>query len=373
MGQALERRSAVTHNYLAGITFGDWLRLLDEPGNDVDWQYVHRAAFITLTSLMNSFNRRREEKRFGRAIGETTIDRPPLFILGHWRSGTTHLHYLLAKDDDQFAFPNTYQVTNPHTFLLTEEVNSKRFARLVPKKRPMDNMALSFASPQEDELGLAMLSFRSMYLGVSFPRRVDHYDRYLTFAGCTKREIDDFKRAFVWFCRKLTLKFPGRTLLIKSPPHTGRVKLLLEMFPDARFAHIHRNPYEVFQSFRHYYDTAMWYTYLQVPDYAQVEEHILRRYVELHEALERDKVLIPPGRFREMRYDDLDRDPMGETERLYSALALDGFDRFRPKLQAYVDSLKTYEKNKHRTLPDDVKRRVAARWGKWFDLWGYPL
>lgn len=40
-------------------------------------------------------------------------------------------------------------------------------------------------------------------------------------------------------------------LLIKSPVHTGRVKTLLSIFPDAQFIYIHRNPYEVFQSALH--------------------------------------------------------------------------------------------------------------------------
>ena len=59
-------------------------------------------------------------KRRWHAAIEATPCRPPLFVLGHWRSGTTHLHNLLAQDIDQFAYANTYQVINPHTFLATE-------------------------------------------------------------------------------------------------------------------------------------------------------------------------------------------------------------------------------------------------------------
>ena len=40
-------------------------------------------------------------------------------------------------------------------------------------------------------------------------------------------------------------------LLIKSPVHTGRVKLLLDLFPNAQFIYIHRNPYQVFKSAVH--------------------------------------------------------------------------------------------------------------------------
>ena len=118
---------------------------------------------------MNSLFRRKEERVFGERIAATTIQ-PPLFILGHWRSGTTHLHNLLARDTRQFAFANTYQVVNPHTFLCTEEANTRRFAWMVPKTRPMDEMELNFQLPQEDEFAPCLMSLRSLYLGISFPR-----------------------------------------------------------------------------------------------------------------------------------------------------------------------------------------------------------
>src|SRR5271170_6583798 len=45
--------------------------------------------------------------------------RPPLFLVGHWRSGTTLLHELLALDEC-FAVPSTYACFNPHHFLLAQ-------------------------------------------------------------------------------------------------------------------------------------------------------------------------------------------------------------------------------------------------------------
>ncbi len=241
----LKHRWSLSHNYLAGITAGDWFRLLRDNGFAVDPVYWHRAAFVTLASLMNSASRWIEERRFGEAIAAAKPAGPPLFVLGHWRNGTTHLHNLLALDP-QFAFANTYQVTSPHTFLSTESINTRLFKHLVPPKRPMDNMALSFQSPQEDEFALLLTTLVSPYLGATFPRREDHYSRFLTFRDATAEEIDTWKRGFVWFVQKLTLK-DRRPLVLKSPPHTARIRLLLEIFPEAHFVHIHREPYTVFQ------------------------------------------------------------------------------------------------------------------------------
>lgn len=51
---------------------------------------------------------------------------------------------------------------------------------------------------------------------------------------------------------------PPAPLLIKSPVHTARVRLVLGLFPRARFLYIHRDPYEVFQSAVHMADTYYW-------------------------------------------------------------------------------------------------------------------
>lgn len=372
MAVKLKHRWSVGHNYLAGITAGTWWQLLRENRFAVDPAYWHRAAFITAASLLNSYYRRGEERKYGEAVRQVEITQPPLFILGHWRSGTTLLHYLLAQDSTQFAFANTYQVVNPCTFLSTEEVNTRRFARMVPDTRPMDNMKLSFATPQEDEFAPLLLTLRSLYLGISFPRNSENYSRYLTFRDVPLQEIEQWKAAFLWFCQKLTFK-QNRALLLKSPPHTARIRLLLEMFPEARFIHIHRNPYHVFQSQRHYFNTAMWYTYLQKPDPTTIDDGILERYNLLYDAYFQDRPLIADNRFCEIRFEDLERDPKREVKKIYEKLSLPGFNQLEPQLDSYIASLSGYRKNDHAPLDEPTRRRVAEAWADRFETWDYPL
>jgi len=372
MRQGLKHVGSVSFNYLAGITAGDWWRLLSENGFAVNPTYWHRAAFITLMSLVNSHYRRKEERLYGERVAATPLVGPPLFVLGHWRSGTSHLHNLLALDADQFAYANTYQVVSPHTFLCTEEVNSRRFARLLPHTRPMDNMALTFDAPQEDEFAVCLNCFRSLYLGISFPRREDHYDRYLTFRDVPTKEIAEWKAALLWFLKKLTFKY-GRTILLKSPPHTARIRLLLELFPDARFVHIHRDPYAVFQSFQHYFDTAVWFTYLQQPNRRQVDERILKRYTVLYDAYFAERGLIPSGQYHELAFTDLERDPMDQMRLLYTQLGLPGWDNYEPRLRQYLASIAGYKKNKFVALAPSLREAVALRWRRSFETWGYPI
>ncbi|MFN0195485.1 MAG: sulfotransferase family protein [Planctomycetaceae bacterium] len=372
MTARLKHRWSISNNYLAGITAGMWWKLLRENRFAVDPAYWHRAAMITLASLINSYNRRKEERKYGAMIERTEIVHSPLFILGHWRSGTTHLHYILAKDTRQFTFANTYQVVNPYTFLSTEEVNTRRFASWVPERRPMDNMELGFHTPQEDEFAPLLMTLKSLYLGISFPRREEFYSRYLTFRDVPAEEVEQWKQAFLWFCKKLTMR-ENRSLLLKSPPHTARVRLLLEMFPEARFVHIYRDPFAVFQSQRHYFDTTMWYTYLQKPDLSTIEANILRRYRVLYEAYFADRELIPADRLHEFRFEDLERNPVAETRNLYEKLDLPGFTEFEPDLKAYVESLADYEKNRFAPLDEPTKQKIRDAWGENFKRWGYSM
>lgn len=370
MRPRLKHRWSISHNYITGITFGAWLRLLAQNRFRVSPAYWHRAAVTTLASLANSGFAAIEAARYGRAIARTRITRPPVFILGHWRSGTTLLHDLMAQDSRQFQFANTYQVVNPYTFLTTEGLMTRLFGWMVPPKRPMDNMALAFSSPQEDEFAPLLMTLKSVYLGISFAQSPHDYEKYLTFREAPRAEVEEWKAAFMHFCRKLSLK-SDRALLMKSPPHTGRIATLLEMFPDARFIHIHRHPYEVFQSQRHFFDTAGWFTYLQRPDLGAIDGGILQRYVTMYDAYFDDLALVPKDRLIELRFDEVEADPVGQIARVYKALSLDDFAGFEPGLRAYVATLKGYEKNRFDGLDAATKARITTRWARSFDQWGY--
>src|SRR5262249_13355793 len=119
-------------------------------------------------------------------------------------------------------------------------------------------------------------------MGWSFPRRADHYHRYLTFREAPAGELAEWKSALTGFVRKLAVKY-GRPLVLKSPGHTCRIKLLLELYPEDRFVHIHRNPYVVFQSTRHMLRAvAPWFA-LQRPRFDDLDDRTIRLYKEVYE------------------------------------------------------------------------------------------
>jgi hypothetical protein len=352
-----------------GITLGRWLRVLWENGFAVDRPYWLRAALITLAGIQNTPLGACENLLFARKVRGTKVE-APLFILGIWRSGTTHLHNLLAQDR-RFAYPNVYQVVYPHTFLSTEHTQARVLSTFLPDKRPQDNMKIGVLEPQEEEYALCSLIGRSLLLSLAFPRRAEHYDRYVTLHDLSAEELAEWKSAYLWFLKKLSYKY-GRALILKSPGHTGRIRLLLELFPDARFVHVHRNPYAVFQSTRHAVRKIAPVVALQRPDYSDLDERTLRQYREVYDRFFEERALIPKGRFYEVRFEELERDPVGQVREIYAALGLPDFEELQPALRRYLDGLAGYRKNEFAELPEDLRGRIAKEWRRCFEEWGYP-
>lgn len=353
---------------LCGITCHDWQDLLRANDFDIHSAYSLRALATTVSSIVNSIHRWNEQRLYGSKVERVQV-KPPLFILGHWRTGTTHLHNLLALDD-RFAFPNYYQAAYPHHFLCTESLTSRLGAVFLPRQRPMDNVRIDFQAPNEDEFALCGLTQCSPYLGFSFPRRQDHYDRFLTFRGVPPDAIGRWKAALVLFLKKLTWKY-DRPLVLKSPPHTCRIGLLLDLFPDARFVHIHRNPYVVYQSTLHWLRTAGPWYHLQRPGLVDLETRVLRVCREMYEMFFKERGLIPAGRLYEIGFDQLETDMIGQVRQIYESLGLPDFAHVEPRLRSYHNTIGGYKKNEFQGIPLTQRERIAREWRRYFDEWAY--
>ena len=190
---------------LQGMTLGDWWALLRRHRFAIDLRHSPRALVQTAISASNSVNARIERWRFGRQIEAARVE-APLFILGHYRSGTTHLHNLLALDP-QFAAPNLFQVLNPHTFLTTERWAAPVANSLIVRRRYQDEMAQGVGMPSEDEFATCTMTGLSPYMGWCFPGDGADYDRYLTFRNAQESEVGRWKHALTTFLKKLTVRF----------------------------------------------------------------------------------------------------------------------------------------------------------------------
>lgn len=346
-----------------------WRELLRE--NEVDAEFRPRLRQILIASALFAPMRFLEKAIYGRRVRRTKIDKPPVYIMGYGRSGTTHLHNVMARDP-QFGYVSTFHAVAQSFALVGSGLLKRLMARNVPKTRPMDNVAVDLDAPQEEAVALA-LSTRHAYLHyLSFPNSLrESYRRYVLFEDATGEQKERWVDAYLQILRKATYACEGRQLLLKSPVNSGRVPELLELFPDAKMVHIHRNPYEVFCSIEHLFRKVLPAQTLQRIHWDRVEDDFVTLYAVMLQKLIRDTEHLPADRYMEMSFQDLEADPLGQLERIYDTLELPGFAAARPRFRSYLDSLRGYEKNRYDVEPRVIER-VNRDWGFALDRWGYP-
>jgi hypothetical protein len=351
-----------------GCDFFAWFKLLWHNRFAVHPRQLYIAVIITFVSFGNTLFRLVQDAIFGRVVRKVKMTQPPIFILGHWRSGTTLLHELMICDE-RFSYPTTFECMAPHQFLLTEEIFAHWFSFLVPTTRPMDNMKAGFDRPQEDEFALCMLGVGSPYLRIAFPNRPPQFDEYLDLENVPPAKLRRWKEALMTFLKMITYK-SGKRLVLKSPPHTARIKTLKDMFPDGIFIHIIRDPFVVYASTVNLWRTLYRTQGMQTPTFAGLEEHVLATYLRMYERLEEGKKLLGPERFYEVRYEDLVKDPVSAVARIYEHFGLGEFEKCQPRLEAYLATIKGYETNRYQ-LTEDQRTLVASRWRTVIERYGY--
>jgi len=230
-------------------------------------------------------------------------------------------------------------------------------------------MAAGWERPQEDEFALCNMGIPSPYLTIVFPNRPPQRQEYLDLKGLSADALDRWKRAFVWFLKCITLS-DRRRIVLKSPPHTCRIKVLLELFPHARFVHIIRDPYVVFPSTVNLWKRLYRDQGLQSPKYSGLREQVFQTLLRMYEVFGSERESIPPAQFCEIRYEDLVEDPVGQMRRVYQSLELGQFDKVRPAIEKQLAALAGYRTNRYE-ISAETRAEIARRWKPFFDEYGY--
>lgn len=354
------------YHTLLGIDFHQWLSMNRQNGL-FSLNRFNKGLFLTIKSLRNTYDAYYEARQYGPAIDGFTIKCPPIFILGHWRSGTTFLEYILSQDPT-FRYLDIIQSLYPKSFLSKWNYYANSFREI---RRPMDNIPYKANAPSEEEAALAILASGSLYHGYYFPKNMDyHFHKYVLFKGISFQELEKWKQAYLYLLKKLSLFHQGKPLLLKNPPNTCRIKVLLEMFPHAKFIHIHRNPYEVFLSRMHQYENWAMALALQPISKSTWEERVLRYYPEMMDAHFSQRESIPKGQYIEISFEALKSQPLDILAQIYNTLGLGEFSQAKPYFETYLQSLKDYKQNEY-TFERAVIDKVYKNWHQTIDLWGY--
>lgn len=229
-------------------------------------------------------------------------------------------------------------------------------------------MAMDWEQPQEDEFALCNLGLPSPYQKIAFPNR-DPYPEYFDLELLPSEARERWTRYLVTFLKQITLLRP-KPIILKSPTHTYRVKLLSEIFPQAQFIHIIRNPYIVYASTVHMWKTIYEAQGLHRPRLEGLDEYVFTNFMHLHQALDNARRQLDSRRFHELRYEDLVNRPIHEMRRLYDCLQLGDFEQVLPKLEQHVAQNTGYQTNRYEMNPE-LRESIRRRWGEVIKRYGY--
>jgi hypothetical protein len=239
----------------------------------------------------------------------------PIFIIGHWRSGTTHLHQLLSQDP-QFGFVTLMQASFPLDFLTS--IGGPLLAAVLPSTRLVDAVPVTLDSPWEEEMAMACFGSLSFFHTFFFPRHGRRiYREAVHFDGVPPERVEVWWRDYRYFLKKVQCEKPGRRLLLKNPANSARVGALRERFPGAKFIHIHRHPEEVYASTLFLHRKAQEAWALQDCDLADLRETVLDNYANLMIAYFAQTRGMPERELIEVGMAELEANPIATLASIY--------------------------------------------------------
>jgi hypothetical protein len=343
-----------------GMTFGVWLGVLKGNLRRISARRIPVAILITLTTLFQSAMAFVAWLIVVRRADRHPIEASPIFILGFWRSGTTLLHDLMVTDP-RFAYPTLYQCLCPNTFLATGWL-ANIVDWFMPNQRPMDGMSASVHVPQEDEFAILNMGLKTPYRYLAFPSLGAGEKAQHRFWPQDDREWQDWRQRWLRFLRHVAYRNRGKRLVLKSPPHTGRVEQILKVFPNAKFVHISRRPDQLMGS-NLKMNRAMAATQSLEIDVEQdgvLEDYILTVHRHIYDAYFRDTAQIASGNLIEVRYEDLVRDAGGEIERIYRQLELGPPGEAIGRANALMAQRASYRADRYETSCNGVSANMPT-------------
>jgi omega-hydroxy-beta-dihydromenaquinone-9 sulfotransferase len=331
-----------------GMTAAAWFSLLWRNRFSVAPSRLGICAVATGMSLFNSLLAWAQWALFSRRVERVALREDPIFVLGHWRSGTTLLHELLTLDPDHHS-PSTYACLAPKHFLVSEKMLGWCLRFFLPSTRSQDDVAVGLAQPQEDEWAICTLGLPTLYQAVAFSGRLEQAQKYFILEDLQPLMREKWIACWMRFLKAVALQSRHKRLVLKSPLHTARIAMLLSKFPQAHFVHIARDPHAVHASTLRLWRRLAEDESLQAVDADAIEAFVQQNYEQLSDSYEVQASAIPPDRLYELRYEELVFDPIAAMRKLYEHWQLDDAG-VNPLWVDYVKKMATFRTAKYPPL-----------------------
>ena len=355
-------------NILMGIRLPLLIKLAFRKGISLRPVYFIRLIFLIPNSILSSVFGLVEKIKFSAKIKNTEITKPPVFIIGHWRTGTTFLQQLINLDCN-FITPNVVQTAIPDHFIFSTPYYAPVMKAVMPSKRPMDEVAMAPFEPMEDEFALIRMGASSPVENLLFPRKNTFFMSDLQLFLPEGKMRDKWEKNLLWFIRKLVF-YSSRQVVLKNPFHTPRIEILAKMFPGAKFIHICRNPYNVVPSTIRMWNIVAEENSLKpgwkkpaISDISHVMNFFLDKINNYTENTGK-------ADFYEISFEKLENDTVAEIKKMYESLNFEFTADFNQKLSGFIQKHKDYRKNIYNLSPAE-KDEIYRECKPWFDQYGY--
>ena len=299
-------------------------------------------------------------------IDQHKIIESPVFILGFYRSGTTYMQQLFMQDK-RLGFTSSYQMVFPELMLSFERAMTpglEIISRLFKIQNPIHRIPLTWNSAGEEDVAMTtMVSPLATQWGYFFPERMNYFfEKYvLGEGGVSNEEAENWKQCYFYLLKKISLCNRSKKMILKNPPNTARIKLLLSLFPNAKFIHIYRNPFDVYASNKKLWQVIRKIFMLGRSDSVNFNDLILYTYSKIMERYIEDKKFIPAGNLTEIRYENFIERPLETMKNIYNQLNLEEFGQCEPGMIKYINQQKNYTLLKHQLTEEETKM-VSEKW-----------
>lgn len=281
----------------------------------------------------------------------------PIFIVGHPRSGTTYFHDSLNEIENLVA-PRMIDCLYPFMNKYFKFMLVPILEKVLPETRLMDKMAVSWDSPQEEEFGMELMNG---YTSVGFlfapHARKMILEKYILLNSPIARK--KWQKAHLKFAKKIQSIHKGKTLVFKSPSNTAKMLEILEIYPDAKFIHIVRNPKDVIPSTLHLYQRILPEFSLQNETNFDLNSYVYDYYSQVMEKFLKNKGQLNKNQFFELKYEDFIQQPIQLLENTFNQLEI---STDLEKLKPFFVSRKNFSKNKFeidKTLEKEIESNCS--------------
>lgn len=349
----VRRKFSFLITVLAGGAVSHVIRQLRN--HSTDFKFFGRVFLTVVVCFILEPFRWWEEIAWKRRIRKMKIEKPPVFIIGFWRSGTTLLHNLICQLPGA-AYITTYQTVFPNLLLSHSWWFKPIIGKFWPTHRPFDDVKMGMDLPQEEEIALANLQEISFYNFLYFPKDFERfYEKELFMEGLDESKVDAWKAEYVKMIKKACLNVKGDRFISKSPSNMARINRILEVFPDARFIFIYRDPYKSVESFYRFFHEVLPAVEVQDDRGELTRQRVARIYADMIHRYYEEKDLIKPGNLIEIRFEDFKKDMNGNIRDIFERFQIPGFEENAEAFGAYAESQKGQNHAPYEIHPDTVR------------------